>query len=504
MLSTINPANLVLSSEQWTGLMPYIILLAGSIVALLLGTISFPFSKNSKAPVFLFSCSVLLAVIYWTVSHWMKIPTQVFNGVMTIDYFSSFFNVLLASASLLVMFGSYRYLDKDQIHYSEFYPIILIATLGMMLLAATVELLSIFVSLELMSLAVYVLVGMRRRDRLSNEASVKYFVMGGVAAALYLYGVAFIYGALNTTKIADIAVELTTNGTMLLSNPILLVGLVLVLVGFLFKIAAAPFHMWAPDVYEGAPALITGYMATALKAAVFASFIRISVAFFGDRGVYHLGSMQAMMHEILWWAALGTMVIGNTVALMQNNIKRMLAYSAIAHTGYLLLGILAGPSVGYSSIMLYLVMYVVMNLGAFGLLGIFSGSNDSALTYDKVAGMAHKHPYSAAAFSIFLLSLAGLPPTAGFIGKYFLFSAALEAGEVFLVLLAVITSVISVFYYFKLVVQMYMKETTSETQYHKQASKIAYFAVVICVFLTINFGLFPGQIVEAVKKAAAF
>lgn len=504
MINTINAANLVLSHEQWVALMPYLIMLGGAIFVLLLGTINFSSVKHSKAPIFIASLVVLSAATIWSCMHWVKEPMQLFNGVMMLDYMSSFFNVLLAAATFLVLCGSYRYLDKDHIHYSEFYAIILIATLGMMLLATTIELISLFVALELMSLAVYVLVGMRRKDRFSNEASVKYFVMGGVAAAIYLYGTALIYGALNTTKLAQISTILAQSGPQVLANPILIVGLVLLLVGFFFKIAVAPFHMWTPDVYEGAPTLVTGYMATALKAAVFAAFIRVSVVIFGDHGVHRLGDLQGLVHSIVWWLCLATMLIGNITALMQNNIKRMLAYSAIAHTGYLLLGMLAGPSVGYSSIVLYLVMYVAMNLGAFGLLAMFSGKNDAALTVDKLTGVAYKHPYSAAAFTIFLLSLGGLPPTAGFIGKYFLFSAALEAGETVLVLLAVITSVLSIYYYLRVVVYMYMKENPAVTSYEKSTSRVAYFAIAACVFLTLHFGLFPSLLIQAVKKAASF
>ena len=504
MLTTINPLNLVISHENWVGLMPYLILLAGSILSLLLGTVHFSTGKNSKAPVFLFSSFVLVAAIVWNCMHWTHVPMQLFNGTMAIDYFSSMFNVLLCGATLLVLFGSYRYLDKDHIHYSEFYALIMIATLGMMLLASAIDLLSIFVSLELMSLAVYVLVGMRRKDRSSNEASVKYFVMGGVAAALYLYGTALTYGALNTTKLAHISMILSKEGTQVLTNPILIVGITLILVGFLFKVAVVPFHMWTPDVYEGSPTLITGYMASALKAAVFAAFIRVSVVVFGDQGVHHLGSLQHVAHQLVWWLCLATMLVGNIVALMQNNIKRILAYSAIAHTGYLLLGMLAGPSVGYSSIILYLITYVVTSLGAFGLLGVFSGSYDQSLTVEKLTGIAYKHPLSAAAFSIFLLSLGGLPPTAGFVGKYFMFSAALESGETLLVLLALITSVLSIYYYFRIVVFMYMKENTAVSSYEKHSSRIAYLAIAVCVLLTLHFGFFPGQIIHMVKKAAIF
>jgi NADH-quinone oxidoreductase subunit N len=282
----------------------------------------------------------------------------------------------------------------------------------------------------------------------------------------------------------------------------MIVGVVLLLVGFLFKIAAAPFHMWTPDVYEGAPANITAYMATALKAAVFAALVRVSVSFFGDQGVSLLGDLRGVMHAVIWWIALLTMVIGNFVALMQSSLKRLMAYSAIAHTGYLLIGLLAGPAVGYSGILFYLVAYVAMNIGAFSLLSLFAGKDDSRLTLPAITGLGKKHPVAAAALTVFLLSLGGFPPTAGFVAKYYLFTGALEAGETLLVLIAVLTSAVSVFYYLRIVVLMYMKEGSEA--YAFRASRLTYMAIAICIFFTINYGLFPGSLVHAVKKAVIF
>ncbi len=497
----INPLNLTLSEAQWMGLGPYLILTAGVLLSMLLATVHFG-QKNTKLPLFLFSCFTVLAAGAWTGMHWMREPLPVFGGSMLLDYFGSFFNILLCGATFLVFLSSYSYLDEGEIHYSEFYPVVLASTLGMMLLAAAGELLTIFISLELMSLAVYVLVGIRRRDARSNEAAVKYFVMGGVAAAIYLYGTALIYGALNTTKLSQISMLLSQDGNNALNNPILITGIVLLLVGFLFKVAAVPFHMWTPDVYEGAPANITSYMATALKAAVFAALVRVSVSIMGDQGVHLLGNADGMIHGMLWWLALLTMVIGNFVALMQTNLKRLLAYSAIAHTGYLLVGLLAGPTVGYSGILFYLVAYVAMNIGAFALLTLFAGKDDRPLTTEGVVGLGKRHPWVAAALTIFLLSLGGFPPTAGFVGKYYLFSGALEAGEILLVLIAVLTSAVSVFYYLRIVVLMYMKDGNSTVHFRMSAYACA--AIAICVLLTLNYGIFPGALLLAVKKAAVF
>jgi NADH-quinone oxidoreductase subunit N len=501
MLNTINPQNLVISDIQWMGLGPYIILTVGTLLSMLLVTASV--SRQSKLPLFLFTAITLAAAGAWTGLYWMKEPVSVFGGAMVMDYFSSFFNILLCGSTLLVLLGSYSYLEDSEIHFSEFYPLLLSATLGMMLLAASAELITLFVSLELMSLTVYVLVGLRRSNAKSNEASIKYFVMGGVSSAIYLYGTALIYGALGTTKLSQISMTLSqAGGPELFTNPVLVAGVILLLVGFLFKVAAFPFHMWTPDVYEGAPTNVTSYMATALKAAVFAALVRVSMSLMGDQGALLLGDMQGLVHGILWWLALSTMVIGNLVALMQSNLKRLMAYSAIAHTGYLLVGLLAGPHVGYSGIIFYLVAYIAMNIGAFSLLALFAGKDDSALTMPNMAGLGKRHPVLAAALTIFLLSLAGFPPTAGFVGKYYLFSGALEAGEVLLVLVGVLTSAISVYYYLRIVVLMYMTEGAQTMAF--RASRFAYLAIGVCVFLTLNYGLFPGALLRAAKQAAVF
>jgi NADH-quinone oxidoreductase subunit N len=502
MPQTINPANFTLLPEHWQGLGPILLLTVGILLSMLLATVSFR-GRIGKLPLFLFSALVVVAAGAWTGLFWVREPMAVFGGLIQLDYFSSFFNALLLGATLLVMLSSYSYLEESHIHYSEFYPILLSSTLGMMLLAASAELLTIFVSLELMSLMVYVLVGIRRRSAFSNEASVKYFLLGGASSAIFLYGIALIYGALATTKLSAISAILAgAGGAAALANPVLIAGIVLLLVGFLFKIAAVPFHMWTPDVYEGAPANITSYMATAVKAAVFAAFVRVSASLFGNSGVIHLGDLQGVIHGALWVLALLTMVVGNFVALMQTNLKRLMAYSAIAHTGYLLVGILAGPTTGYAGIAFYLVAYIAMNIGTFALLNLFAGKEDGALTVPGLVGLGKRHPVAAAALTIFLLSLGGFPPTAGFVAKYYLFTNALAAGETVLVLIAVLTSAVSVYYYLRLVVMMYMKEGTEQPTF--RGSAFAYAAIAICVILTLNYGIFPGALMHAVQKAAVF
>lgn len=501
MPQTINPANFTLLPEHWQALGPSLLLTVGILLAMLLATVTFR-SQIAKLPLFLFAGLVTVAAAIWLGLFWVKEPTFVFGGMLRFDYFSSFFTALLLGATLLVGLSSYSYLEEAQIHYSEFYPILLASTLGMILLTASAELITLFVSLELMSLMVYVLVGIRRRSAFANEASVKYFLLGGASSAIFLYGTALIYGALGSTKLAAISELLAVDGGAALRNPVLIAGIVLLLVGFLFKVAAVPFHMWTPDVYEGAPSNITAYMATAVKAAVFAAFVRVSVSLFGNAGVAHLGDLQGVIHGALWVLALLTMVVGNFVALMQTNLKRLMAYSAIAHTGYLLVGILAGPSTGYAGIAFYLVAYVAMNIGAFALLGLFAGKDDGALTVPGLVGLGKRHPLAAAALTVFLLSLGGFPPTAGFVAKYYLFTNALAAGETTLVLIAVLTSAVSVFYYLRLVVMMYMKDGNEQPSF--RGSAFAYVAVAICLLATLKYGIFPQVLMHAVEKAAVF
>ncbi|NUM88375.1 MAG: NADH-quinone oxidoreductase subunit N [Bdellovibrionales bacterium] len=501
MLTVINPLSIQLTPAHWAALGPFLLVLVGAMAGLLLTTLRLPGFKEPKGGVFALSLLTFLLAGAWNVVFWTKEPLTLFSGMMQLDYFSSFFNVLISGASILVILGCRSYLNREEIEYSEFYPLLMVSSLGMMLLAASTELLTVFMALELMSLCVYVLVGIRRFDASSNEAAIKYFIMGGVAAAVFLYGAALIYGATSSTKLAGITAALVENPA-LASNPVFVAGLVLLVAGFLFKVAAVPFHMWTPDVYEGAPTLVTGYMATVLKAAVFASFVRVAAAVTGNGDGGRIGPLGAVFHDVVWWLALATMVLGNLAALVQKNFKRLLAYSAIAHTGYLLLGILAGPKAGYSGILLYLVAYVCMNLGAFGVLGLFSGKLDRELSIQNFAGMGSRHPWAAGALTVFLLSLGGLPPTAGFVGKYFLFSGALEAGEWLLVLLAVATSVISIFYYMRVVVLMYMEEGSSAIEC--RGARLAYLGVAICVALTLKFGILPAALIHTVKKAALF
>lgn len=507
MLETINSANLQIGMEQLRILSPYVIVAAGILISMLLCTVPGFSAGSHKTPLFSFTILVLIAAAVADGMNWMKEPVLLFSGTMTLDYLSSYANFILLCANLLVLIISRDYLETAKIHYSEFYPLFLTATLGMMFLAASTELLSLFVSLELMSITVYVLVGIRRFDSWSNEASIKYFVMGGVGAALFLYGVALIYGATGTTHLIELNKLLTDPATAsaVSGNPIFIAGLVLLIVGFLFKAAAAPFHMWTPDIYQGAPMNITVMMATALKSVVVISLIRVCMSVLGNNYQWQLASFGHLLHDALWIMAFGTILLGNVVALMQSDFKRLMAYSAIAHTGYLLVGIVSGPVSGYSGILAYLVGYILMNVGAFSVLALLSKGDDKAHTLDSLKGLGKRNPFAAAALSLFLLSLSGFPPTAGFVGKYYLFTNALRAGEIVLVLTGILMSAVSVFYYLRIVVLMYMYEGNEESQsIQHNAPALVYFAIAFCAVLTLNYGIFPGGLIHAAQRAFSF
>ncbi len=473
-------------------LSPYLWVLGGVVVVMLLSGAR---KWNTKWLVFL---STLFVLILGMISSFQALgqgEVLMFNQMLVSDPFGCFFNGLFLGSTAITVLSSFRYLDQEELQLPEYYILLLLSTLGMMLLASSLDLIVSFIALEILSLAVYVLVGFRRADRKSNEAAIKYFVMGGVASALFLYGAALLYGFSHTTQIREILkVAQAQSGP----PPLLFaVGAGFVLFGFLFKVASVPFHMWIPDVYEGAPTPITGFMTAGVKAAAFAALMRILLC---------LGPMQPYFHDILWVCAVATMVFGNLVALAQSNLKRMLAYSSIAHSGYLLVGLIAAPlsPEGYAPLVVYLVAYSLMNLGAFALLSIFASKQDGDLCLHDFSGLAYRHPGLSFCFAVFLFSLAGLPPTAGFAAKYWVFYSAVAAGETPLVVIAVLCSAVSVYYYLRVIVSMYMRESPTVWRGEPQVSLFSQFAVVMMVVLTLQWGLLPSNLLQLAKKIVGF
>lgn len=380
------------------------------------------------------------------------------DGPVVVDNFSVVFRYIFLLGAALAVLLSVGYLKREDINKGEYYALLLFCTLGMMIMSSAADLLMLFVGLETLSIPIYVLVGFQRDKVRSNEAGLKYLIMGAFASSFLLYGIAFIYGATGSVRLQSIGAYLNQLGAV--TNPdanlFLLIGVGLLFVGFAFKIAAVPFHMWTPDVYQGAPTAITAFMSVAVKAAAFAGLLRVLLIMVPHEWLVNL------LSNALWWIAVLTMTIGNITALVQKNIKRMLAFSSIAHAGYLLVGVLAAMKMtsvetAFAGIIYYLIAYTLMNMGAFGIVILVARKGDKYENVDDFAGLAGKHPALAAGMSLFMLSLAGFPPTAGFFGKFYLFSAAVTADMIPLVVIAVINSLISVVYYFGPIMAMYFK-----------------------------------------------
>ncbi len=494
-LTTIRPELLSLSAEQFRSLSPYFAVFAGAVLTIILSVLRV---ISPKWPVFLATLATCIGGVLASALILKTGSIGIFNGMMVSDAYSNFFNIVFLVSAALTTMASLRYLDREGLQYPEYYVLVLFSTMGMMLMSSALDLIVIFIALEIMSLAVYVLVGFRRADRRANEAALKYFILGAAASAVLLYGAALLYGATASTNIREILALIQARPEAM--TPVFTLGAWLVILGFLFKVASVPFHMWMPDVYEGAPAPVTGFMTTGLKAAAFACFVRVFISLGYGKGLS--AAIQGHIHDILWVCAVLTMVLGNVVALTQTNLKRMLAYSSIAHTGYLLVGILAGPSSdqGYAPVVMYLVAYAGMNIGAFAILSIIASRDDNGLNLHDLSGLSARHPWLAFFMAIFLFSMAGIPPTAGFAAKYLLFYSAVQAQEIPLVVISVLCSAVSVYYYLRVLVYMYMREPAGSAS-GILVSAWSGLAVALMAALTLQVGVLPARMVAAAKKA---
>lgn len=403
------------------------------------------------------------------------------GGVVNI--FWLIFNIAAAIVCLL----SINYIKKYGAYYGEYYIIIQISVLGMMLMAGAKDLIVIFLGLEVMSISFYVLAGFNRNRSSANEASLKYFLLGAFATGFLVYGIALIYGKATTTSIDAISL----NFTALSGNVLFLAGVLLFLIGFSFKIAAFPFHMWVPDVYQGSPTTVAGLFSTAGKAAGFSALIVTFAALFG-------GPNSHLFTPYLSAIAVFSMLYGSIVAIMQTDIKRMLAYSSIAHAGYMLIGLASGNVDGVAGIIFYLAAYSFMNLAAFGIVSILEGKEETNLDLDSYAGLGTRSPFLAGLFALIMFALAGIPPFAGFFGKYYVFIAAIKSDLTWLAMVGILSSVISVYFYLRLVVIMYFKSSETEDKISYTASEII--AVVIAVFFVIILGLAPGSFIDLITK----
>jgi NADH-quinone oxidoreductase subunit N len=413
------------------------------------------------------------------------------SGMIAMDAFRVATNFVILGATVLALLFSFDYLRREGLDIGEFYFLMLMAAVGMMLLAGSRDLIVVFVSVELMSLAVYVLTGFNRRDSRSAEAALKYFLMGAFASGFLLYGIALLFGATGSTNLALVTSEVARGVAE--GNLLLYAGVALVLIGFAFKISAVPFHMWTPDVYEGAPTPVTGYMAAGVKAAGFAALLRIVTV--------ELAPAASIWTVVIWWLAVLTMVVPNLIALAQDNVKRMLAYSSIAHAGYLLVGVVAGSASGRSAVLLYLAVYAVMTLGAFALVGVVAGADDSRGGLADFRGLGWRRPLIGALLVLFLLSLAGFPPTGGFIGKLYLLLAAVEAGHVSLAVILVLTSFVSYYYYLRVIWKMYFEEAPDDAVLPAAPGAAFRLAAVVAAIVILAVGLFPGRAIRTAEFA---
>ena len=418
-----------------------------------------------------------------------------FSDLVIIDPYACFWKLLLYGSSGLTILLSLSYLREERIHLAEYYGFLLLSLVGMMVMVSAADLLTIYLGLELMSLALYVLAGFRRVESRSLEASAKYFVLGSFSSGILLYGISLLFGLTGSTRLSAIAVATSTNG---LNDPAMILAMALLVVGFGFKIAVVPFHMWTPDVYEGSPTSVTAFMAVASKVASFAAFMRVFLE--------GLGGLKPHWEGLFLALCVATLVLGNVVAIVQTNIKRMLAYSSIAHAGYALIGVVVAGhpdaetsvrTLGLSSVMLYLAVYAFMTLGAFAVVAMVRKQGVEGDEIEDFAGLSKRHPVAALLMLVFMVSLAGIPPTAGFIGKFYLFMAAIQAGLTWLAIVAVVLTAISAYFYLRVVMVMYMREPQSVGPATRFATSPAIAVVLACALAgVVLLGLFPNVLVS--------
>ena len=465
-------------------LLPELVLTSGALVLL---AVDVMISKKSQGLLMWLALGIV-AVTGAAMLPLAGINVTVARGLMAVDAFAFFFKVVFLVTAALTILMSSRYLEVENVRCGEYYFLILCATLGMMVMASAVDLIAIFIGLETMAVSFYILAGYLKPSRRSNEAAVKYFLLGAFSLGLLLYGMSILYGLTGTTNLHGIMEVL--EGSVV--SPILLLAVVLVIAGVGFKIAAVPFHMWAPDVYEGAPTPVTAFLSVGSKAASFAMVLRI----FQEA----LPSLKDEWQSLFWILAVLTMTVGNISALTQSNLKRMLAYSSIAHAGYVLMGVVVGTPWGIQAMLIYMVVYVFMQLGAFAVVVMMRRKDIVGDELKDLSGLYFHNPIAAVAMLLFLLSLGGIPPTAGFMGKFWLFGAAIDAGFYWLAIIAVANSAVSLYYYIRVVVFMWMKEEAVGSPIVVQPALAV--TLVIGVVGTVLLGIYPAPLFDFAEVSA--
>jgi NADH-quinone oxidoreductase subunit N len=467
------------SSLEILQLMPFLIIAAGILVSL---TIEMFSKKSIEILPAVSIISFMAAAVYSILT--IKDVALLFGGMIEVGGKASIFNFIFTMGASVAVLGSINYLKKFGAYLGEYYILVQSSVLGMMIMASAKDLIMVFMGLELMSICFYILVGINRKKATNNEASMKYFLLGSFATGFIVYGIALIYGMAATTKIDFIASQFG----VLLTKPLFITGMILLVIGFSFKIAAFPFHMWVPDVYQGAASPLAGLMSTTGKTAAFSVIIILLSAVF--TGVPN--KFQPYFAGI----AVLSMLYGSITAITQSNLKRMLAYSSIAHAGYMAIGLAAGNELSKAGIIFYLAAYTFINLGAFTVISIVEGEDDTRTGFDSYSGLNSRSPVLAGFMALFMFALAGIPPMAGFFGKYYIFMGAINADLTWLALIGILASVISVYFYLKVTVYMYFKPSTENFTVEK--NNPALFAVVFCGLITLAFGFFPDSLMNLI------
>lgn len=487
--------NQLVSTADYIRILPELVLSASGIAVMMIDPLLKP--GDSRKGLGLLSLGGTLAAIAATFCQmaWLardpSFAAPGWFGMVRVDWFSIFFHILIPAISAVCILASLEYLDAQNIRSGEYYGLILFGTVGMTLMSSAIELVLIFIALEISSISTYILAGYRRRTAASIESSLKYFLLGSFATAFFLYGVALMFGATGTTDILKIRAALASGQPSLLA----FTATALMIVGLGFKVASAPFHVWTPDVYEGAPAPVVALMSTGPKAAAFAVLLRVLFA-----------TTSTEWFWLIWISAALSMTLGNFGALVQNNVKRMLAYSSIAHAGYILVAFAAGNHEGISAAIFYTAAYAAMNVGAFAVVSHFASTGERYVTFDDYAGLGRRSPLLAFTLTVFLLSLIGIPATAGFLAKYYVFTAALSSQAhsgalIALTVIGLLNSAVASYYYLRLIVVMYMREPSLD-EAPARASASMRLALVIAAIATIYLGVIPGRVVSRANLGA--
>ena len=476
--------------EAYWPLFPELIVALGAMGLLMLGVVRPERDRDAEAIGWL-AIAVLVAA-GWLLLFQPAGSHTLFDGAFVVDGFARFMKVLTLVASAAALILSFDDLRRTSSLRFEYPVLVLLATAGMLMMISASDLISLYVGLELQSLSLYVIAAFQRDSVRSTEAGLKYFVLGGFSSAFFIYGIALTYAVAGTTKIDEMVTLVASQARE--PNILLVLAMIMLIVGFAFKVSAVPFHMWAPDAYQGAPTLVTGFMSTAVKAAAFAAFARVFLS--------ALEPLRGHWVPILSAIAGLTMILGTVVGVAQSNVKRMLAYSSIAHAGYLLVGLVAANAAGKTAILFYVVAYAVTNLGAFGVLAALSTHDRPHDDVRDFAGLGRERPGLSAVLTVFLLSLGGFPPTIGFVAKWAIFSSAVQANQIALAVLGVLTSVVSVFFYLRIVVMMYMAPERAPN-HRPSVPKVALAGLLLALAAVFYFGLMPGSLLKMAADSAA-